>query len=246
MTRRGSGPKPAKLLDNVRVSYSPSQWTLFKGLRKNASEILEGLGPWKSSAQVHGSLARGDVDDKSDIDVLLPSEVSTQLVEAGLEAVGFEVFEREIAQATPVHSPKAHLYLDPERKRSITIPLTPLRKLELEFYKFGGTVNSSDIRGEVRRPGCTKKLTLIEPTEDGHVESTVLGREAEVARLLQISVDIVRERVRVLTRRDSIGRTGVFLKISVPDGVSLEEALKMEAKENPALRRTLRARQHGL
>lgn len=246
MTRRGSGPKPVKLLDNVRVSYSPSQWTLFKRLRKDASNILEGLGQWNSSAQVHGSLARGDVDENSDVDVLLPLDVSTQLIEAGLEAEGFEVLEREIAQATPVHSPKAHLYLDPERKKTITIPLTPLRKLEWEFYKFGGTVSLSDIRGEVRRPGCTKKLTLIEPTENGHVESTVLGREQEVARLLQISVDIVKERVRVLTRRDSIGRTGVFLKVAVPDDISFEEALKMEAKENPALRRTLRARQHRL
>ena len=246
MTRRGSGPKPVKLLDKVSVSYSPYQRALFDNLRKNALAILEALGTWKASAIVHGSLARGDVDEKSDIDVLLPVEVSTQLVEAGLEAAGFEALAREIAQATPVHSPKAHLYLDPEQKKAVTIPLAPLRKLELEFYKFGGTVTWQDLRDQVRRPGCTKKLTLIEPTEEGHVESSILGREPEVARLLEVSVDIVRERIRVLTRRDSIGRTGVFLKLPVPEGVSFEEALRAEAKVNPSLRRTLRERRwHG-
>lgn len=244
MIRRGSGPKPAKLFDSISVSYSRSHWALFRALRKDALAMMESLGQWKSSALVHGSLARGDVDEKSDIDILLPIDASTQLVEAGLETAGFEVLAREIVQATPVHSPKAHMYLDPEQKRAITIPLTPLRRLELEFYKFGGTVTLPDIKAETRARGCTKKLTLIEPAEGGHVESTILGREAEVARLLGISVDIVRERVRVLTRRDRIGRTGVFLKAPVPDGVSFEEALKLEAKMNPALRRTLRARDH--
>ncbi len=242
MTRRGSGPKPARLLDRISFSYSPSHWKLFKTLRRDALGILEGLGTWKASAIVHGSLARGDVDEKSDIDILLPADVSTQLVEAGLEAAGFEALARELAQATPVHSPKAHLYLDPEQKKAITVPLAPLRRLELEFYTFGGMVTWQDLRDQIRRPGCTKKLTLIEPTEDGHVESSILGREPEVARLLGISVDIVRERVRVLTRRDSIGRTGVFLKLPVPEGVSFEEALRAETKVNPALRRTLRER----
>ena len=246
MTRRGSGPKPVKLLDKVSVSYSPRQRALFDNLRKKALGILEALGTWKTYAIIHGSLARGDVDEKSDIDILLPVEVSTQLVEARLEAAGFEALAREIAQATPVHSPKAHIYLDPEQKKAITIPLAPLRNLELEFYKFGGTVTWQDLKDQVRRPGCTKKLTLIEPTEDGHVESSILGHEPEVARLLGVSVDIVRERVRVLTRRDSIGRTGVFLKLPVPDGVSFEETLQAESKTNPALRRTLRERRsHG-
>ena len=204
------------------------------------------MGTWKASAIVHGSLARGDVDEKSDIDILLPADVSTQLVEAGLEGAGFEALAREIAQATPVHSPKAHIYLDPEQKKAITIPLAPLRKLELEFYTFGGMVTWQDLQDQIRRPGCTKKLTLIEPTEEGHVESSILGREPEVARLLGISVDIVRERVRVLTRRDSIGRTGVFLKLPVSEGVSFEEALRAESKVNPAVRRTLRERRsHG-
>ena len=204
--------------------------------------VLEGLGTWKGSAMVHGSLARGDVDEKSDIDVLVPAVVSTQLVEAGLEGLGFQIFSREIAQATPMHSPKAHLYLDPEQKTAVTVPLSPFRKLEMEFYKFGGTVTWKELVDEKRRPGCTKKLTLIEPTPEGHVESSVVGYEAEVARMLGVSTDIVRERVRVLTRRDAVGRTGIFLKLLVPEGISFEEVLETEVKANPALRRTLRKR----
>ena len=99
-----------------------------------------------------------------------------------------------------------------------------------------------DLRRGIRRPGCTKRLTLIQPTDDGHIESTIVGRESEVARLLSVSSDIVRERIRVLTRRDTIGRTGVFLKLAVPEGASFEEVLKSEAESNPALRRTLRGR----
>jgi hypothetical protein len=78
------------------------------------------------------------------------------------------------------------------------------------------------------------------------MESPIIGRESEVARLLGVSSDIVRERIRVLTRRDTIGRTGVFLKLVVPERASFEEVLKSEAESNPALRRTLRERQRWL
>ncbi len=228
------------------MPYSDSHWEVLAGLRKQALAVLEGLGQWRSSALVHGSLARGDVDDKSDIDVVIPVDAGTQLVEARLEAAGFQIASRQIAQATPMHSPKAHLYLDAEQKTCVTIPLSPFRRLEEEFYRFGGTASWKELLDEVRNKGCTKNLTLIEPTELGHLESSIIGRESEVARILVLSPDIVRERVRVLNRRDSIGRTGVFLKLPVAEGVSFEEALEQETRNNPALRRTLRNRgTHG-
>ncbi len=243
MTRRGSGPKPSRILDKLEVNYSAGHWELLASLRKHALAVLEGLGQWKASALIHGSLARGDVDEKSDIDIVIPISVGTQLVEATLEAAGFQIASREIAQATPMHSPKAHLYLDLEQKTGLTIPLSPFRRLEEEFYRFGGTVSGKGIVDNVRSKGCTKKLTLIEPTESGHLESPIIGRESEVAVILGISSDIVRERVRVLARRDTIGRTGIFLKMPVPEGVAFEEALEQETRNNPALRRTLRRRQ---
>lgn len=246
MIRRGSGPKPSRIQDKITVTYSDSRWRILGNLRSKALALLDGLGPWKTSALVHGSLARGDVDDKSDVDILVPASVSTQLVETSLETAGFQLASREIAQATPMHSPKAHLYVDLERKTAVTIPLAPFRRLEEEFYKFGGTVNWNEMKENVRTKGCTKKLTLVEPTEIGHSESLVVGRESEVAKMLGISPDIVRERVRVLSRRDSIGRTGIFLKLTVPEGVSFEEVLDQQVRANPALRRTLRRRaSHG-
>ena len=211
-------------------------------MREKAQEIINALGELKRSAIVHGSLARGDVDEQSDIDILIQNEVSTQLVESNLEAHGFHPYAREVAQATPMHSPKAHIYLDNEQKIAVTIPMLPLRSLETEFYNFGGTVGPKELLDHVRVPGCTKRLTLIEPTQQGHKESSILGREVWTANLLGISVKIVEERIRVLERRDKIGRTGMFLRIPVPDEMSFEEALTKEARENPALRRTLRLR----
>ncbi len=229
-------------MDTLPVTYNASHWRLLTSIRERTISIFGVLTTWGNSALVHGSVARGDVDEKSDIDILIPTSLSTQLVEAQLASSGISPYSREITQATPKHSPKAHMYLDPERTASITIPLSEFRRLELEFYKFGGTASMEDLMRGIRRSGCTKRLSLIQPTDDGHIESPIAGREAEVARLLGVSADIVRERIRVLTRRDAIGRTGVFLKLVVPEGTSFEEVLKSEAESNPALRRTLRGR----
>ncbi len=242
MKRHGSGPKPSRLADTLTVVYPEARWRLLKAFRKKTISIFNLLGAYGNSALVHGSVARGDVDEKSDIDILIASAISTQLLEAQLTSSGATVYSREITQATPSHSPKAHVFLDPDQAASITVPLAEFRRLELEFYLFGGTVNLQGLFVELRTPGCTKKLTLVQPTDEGHVESPVVGRESEVARLLSVSTDIVRERVRVLTRRDTVGRTGVFLRLPVPEGLSFEEVLRTVADSNPALRRTLRQR----
>ena len=242
MKRRGSGSKPSRTSDGVQVTYPVSHWAKLESLRDRAVRVINALAAWSQIALTHGSVARGDVDDKSDVDVLIPSNVNTQLVEAALESGGFTIFSKEIAQATPSHSPKAHLQLDAEQTTSVTVPLTPFRSLELEFYAFGGKVTLPELKSSIRTPGCTKKLILIEPTAEGHFESPVVDRENEVARLLGVSVAIVTERVRVLTRRDTIGRTGMYLRIPVRDGESFEEVLQARVDSDPALRRTLRGR----
>jgi predicted nucleotidyltransferase len=96
-----------------------------------------------------------------------------------------------------------------------------------------------DLRKGVRTPGVDKRLKLIEPTDRGHRESPVIGREGYVARLLGISVETVIERVRVLTRRREHGRTGVFLKVELNPEDSVEEAVARVARENPMFRRRL-------
>ncbi len=212
-------------------------------MRAKAVELVEALGEWANFTVVHGSLARGDVDEHSDIDALIQERISTTLVESRLESKGFALFHRELAQATPVHTPKAHIYLDPEQLMSVTIPMSPLRRLESEFYKFGGSIGDKEMRAGLRVAGCTKKLMLVEPNERGHIESSIIGSEVRVAGLLGISSRIVEERVRVLERRDKIGRTGIFLRVPVPDDSTFEEELARQALENPALRRTLRVRE---
>lgn len=242
MKRRGSGAKPSRTSERTLVSYPSSQWVRLESLRDRAVKVIDALSGWSQTALTHGSVARGDVDEKSDVDVLIPSNVNTQLVEATLENAGFTIFSREIAQATPSHSPKAHIQLDVEQTTSVTVPLTPFRSMELEFYAFGGKVTLPELKTKIRSAGCTKKLTLIEPTTEGHFESPVVGRENEVARLLGVSIAIVMERVRVLTRRDNVGRTGMYLKIPVRDGESFDEVLQTRVDSDPALRRTLRDR----
>ncbi len=242
MNKRSSAPKPTRSLDVFGVRYSQNHWDLLWSYRARAIKIIEALGPWKSSAIVHGSLARGDVDEKSDIDILIPIQAASQVIEALLATSRFHVYSKEITQATPAHSPKAHISLDFSGKTTVTFPLAPLKRLEFEFYRFGGTVSFQDLTTGARRPGCTKRLTLVAPTESGHLESPIRGDEAEVARMLKVGTDIVRERIRVLTRRDKVGRTGVFLRIPIPENSSFEQVLVEEAKSNPALRRTLNAR----
>jgi len=83
-------------------------------------------------------------------------------------------------------------------------------------------------------------LMLIEPTEKGHFESSIMGCEEQTARILGISTETVRDRVRALMKRDEVGRTGVFIKKEVSNGETFEMALKKLSDENPALRRKMK------
>jgi len=83
---------------------------------------------------------------------------------------------------------------------------------------------------------------LIEPTEKGHRESAIIGREEHVAKQLRISVETVLDRVHALLKRDEIGRTGVFIKREVSANETFEMTLKKLADLNPAVRRRLRSR----
>ncbi|MBO3804229.1 MAG: nucleotidyltransferase, partial [Candidatus Brockarchaeota archaeon] len=51
--------------------------------------------------------------------------------------------------------------------------------------------------------------------------------------LLGVSVDLIRERERVLLRRDALGRTGVYLKKRVPPDESVEGWAERIVKQNP-------------
>jgi predicted nucleotidyltransferase len=221
------------------VVYGDDHWRLLKELRIKAREVMEifvkhGLQVW-----VHGSIARGDVWEKSDVDVVIPLKTPGLIVEHILEESGFKPFSRYIIAATPTTTPKGIIYLDDEERVSVSFPLFNYKPREVEFYKYSGVLTYSQLLADERVPGVNKNLVLIIPTESGHLEAPVPGYEDYVAKVLGVSVDIVRERVDVLTRRDQVGRTGIFAKIALAPGESFEEAIERLLREKPLIRRTI-------
>jgi predicted nucleotidyltransferase len=184
----------------------------------------------------YGSVARGDVHKGSDIDIFIPDIISSYIVEL---AVGqFGIMERVIAMATPWHLVKAHILLS--NGVTITFPLVDFRKHEKEFYFFGGAVSLNDLAASRRVPGVDKRLMLIEPTEDGHIGSEITGREAEVAKTVNVPLDMVRERQQVLQKRNKVGRTGIYLHKLIPPDANIELELKKLADTDTNVKRRYR------
>ncbi len=229
--------KPIKVRDKIEVIYTKERWELLKKFRDKALRIMELLERHGIRAITHGSVARGDVTLQSDIDIVILQTVSPFQVESVLHSAGFSFYSRQIIQATPWHSLKAHIYLD--EKTVVTFPLVKLREREWEFYKFGGLVTISELKKNIRVPGVDKRLILIEPTSRGHLESSIIGREHEVAKILGVSIDVVEERVSILLRRDRIGRTGIYLKRELLSHETFGEVLKKIADRDPIVRRRI-------
>ncbi|MGQ9759722.1 MAG: nucleotidyltransferase domain-containing protein [Candidatus Methanomethylicaceae archaeon] len=222
------------------VVYDERRWLLLKDLRGNAMAIMNVLYKRGVEAIAHGSIARGDVNEKSDIDIFIPDVIPSYIIEGALHEGGFEVCRREMTQATPNHVVKAILYLD--EKVKVTFPLLPLRQREREFYKFGGEVGLNELHNGRRVPGVDKRLMMIIPTSYGHYEYSIIRNSVEVSRVIGVSLELVRERIRVLTRRDEIGRTGIYFKAALHEGESFEAKMKERAAKDPSLRRLLSQR----
>jgi hypothetical protein len=223
--------------ERVEVFYSGSRWRLLERLRGRAIKLMEALQQIGINSIVHGSVARGDVTRRSDVDVFVPSVTPHYLIEEALDMAGIPVRQRIIIQATPSYAVKGYLEID--ECTSVSFPLLKLKATEYDFYKFGGCVDLADLSKGKRVPGVNKRLMLIEPTPRGHVESSVIGREEVVAKYLGVSVQIVRERVRTLLRREKVGRTGVFLKRVLGPDEDFGDILRKLAKKVPSLRRRL-------
>jgi len=230
--------KPVLRAERIHVVYDEKRRKLLQKLREKAEKIMQALESFNLRCIVHGSIARGDVTAKSDIDVFIPNPPSSFMVETALERAGIPINRRIIVQATPSYAVKA--YIEIEENVTVSFPLVKLRPLEREFYKFGGEIDLEMLKKNVRVPGVDKRLMLIEPTSDGHVESSIVGREEQVASLLGVSTGIVLDRVKALTRRDKVGRTGVFLERELSPDDSFEQILKIIADKNPAVRRRIK------
>lgn len=232
--------KPERRSDYREVVYKTQRWNLLQEFRRKAMQIMTALETFHLETIVHGSIARGDVSKKSDIDVFIPNCHSSFVVETALEKSELPINRRLVVQATPAYAMKAHIEID--EKTSVSFPLMKMRKVEREFYKFGGEISRENLGQNLRVSGVDKRLMLIEPTEKGHKESAIIGREEHVAKQLRISVETVLDRVHALLKRDEIGRTGVFIKREVSANETFEMTLKRLADLNPAVRRRLRSR----
>ncbi len=230
--------KPVKRAERVEVIYDKKRWNLLRELRSKTVQIMEILEKFHLRSIVHGSIARGDVSETSDIDIFLPDPPSSFIIETALERSGVPVNRRIVVQATPLYAVKGYIEID--KQRCISFPLVKLRPVEKDFYKFGGEASLHTLRKDVRVPGVDKRLMLIEPRPEGHVESTIVGREAEVANLLGVALNTVLDRVHALLRRDEVGRTGVFVERELSPNETFELVLKRLADQNPAVRRRLK------
>lgn len=230
--------KPQTRDDAREVTYSKSHWNMLKTLRKKAIHVMEALEAFHLQSTVHGSIARGDIKRTSDIDVFLPQAQNSFTVEAALEKAKFSINQRFVVQATPTYAMKAHIQMD--ESTSVSFSLMNMRRVEAEFYRFGGEVNLKQLKDDIRVSGVDKRLMLIEPTDAGHVESSIIGKEGFAAKVLGVSVQTVQDRVRALMKRDLVGRTGVFIKKELADDETFEYALKKLADFNPAVRRRLK------
>ncbi|MGC9071701.1 MAG: nucleotidyltransferase domain-containing protein [Acidilobus sp.] len=221
------------------VVYDETRWRTLERKRRRALTVVPALVRSGLTAYVFGSVARGDVREESDVDVVILEPAHPYRVELAIEGSGLRAYRKEIVQATPSYVPKAYIYLDPDEELVVSFPLARTRPREQEFYRWGGLLDPGGLASGKRVPGVSKGLVAIIPTQRGHVELPVAGHEGEVARILGVSLDTVFERLRVLGRRREMGRTGTFVKLEVPPDEPLEEAILRLMEENEFFRKAM-------
>ena len=215
-------------------SYNEKELALLKSLRNKAKFLLSKLESRDIKAFVHGSVARGDVTKSSDIDIFIPYNISSfrlDLIDS------FKNADRRIIMGTPNSNIKGLFTLT--EKISVSFPLTPPTEREVDFYKFSGLAYLEDIQKNRYSLGVTKQLLLIEPTENGYWYSSVLNNKKRTINCLKISQQMVDERIRVLLRRDKVGRTGKFLDHHLTPDENFEKTLVQLSAQNVIIRKKL-------
>ncbi len=231
-------------LDPIWVSFDEEWNQLINELRGRALEVLTFLHKAGiNSVGVFGSVARGDVTRRSDVDIHVLHPLPSYQIEVPL-LERFSFIKKEIVQATPNHIPKGIWYLD--IGVSVSIPLIPPNRREYEFYKMAGFATYKDIKEGRFFLGIDKQLTLIEPEPlvkpSGYWKSSVFLSLHLVSKKLGVTVQILEERCRVLQYRDKKGRTGVFLREIIDPRQNFEQYFSFLMKRKPVLRRLLEKR----
>ncbi len=220
------------------VHYDKKRWNILMEKRRKTLKILTDL---KSCGVIlafaHGSIARGDVDENSDVDIALLEPYPSGIIRYCLEKNGYNIYSISIVQATPRHTPKIYIYLNALEELCISNPLTHLDPIEIEYYRFSGMASLDDIAANIRVVGVDKRLIFIEPTDFGHREFPVIGNEGYVAKRLGISLNTVMDRVEALSKRVEEGHTGLFIKIILSDFEQLEFTIERLCVENSLFRR---------
>ncbi|MBD3195380.1 MAG: DNA polymerase subunit beta [Candidatus Lokiarchaeota archaeon] len=219
------------------VKYSTSQWSLLEDKRKSTMELLEIFEKKQLFPYVYGSIARGNVHPNSDIDLIFLYRIPAYKIEFILNQNGYHHYRREIIMATPNDSIKLYLYLS--ELKTITIPLTRLDNLSQQFYDFGGKIDIKQLRKNIRVPGIDKRLVLIKPIKEGHKEYSIINRNSIAAKEVGVSIEMIKQRERVLLRREKFGRTGVFLKRELSYSDTPEGLLKKISNHNSIVRKKL-------
>jgi len=224
----------------VKVVYDEDRWTLLRNLRDKALKIMDVLSLKGLETIVYGSIARGDVKPKSDVDVFIQYPVSSAILQVYLEENGFKIYRKVLVQATPSYVPKAYIYLDEEELTSISFPLAKMKKEEIEFYKLAGQLDYNRLREGGRVPGINKDLLFIVPVEDGHIEMPVKMNIERAAKIIGVDPQTIRNRIRVLEKRREHGRNGVYREIEASREENFEDILDYLRDRDPALRRRLK------
>jgi hypothetical protein len=223
--------KVLRIPEFSEVIYNSEHWNLLRKLRNDALDVMKKLISCGFRPVIYGSVARGDVDPSSDIDVVITYTVEPYRIINCLELRGYIPKRKYIVIATPSSTPKGYIELDDLGLKTVSFPLSPLNPREYEFYKFGGLLTYNDLVKNIRVPGVTKQLVLIIPTDVGHKEAPVIGYEGFASKLLGISIETVNERIRILTRRDRHGRTGVYVKYELAPHESFEDGIRELIKQ---------------
>ena len=228
--------KTAVFGSRKKVRYNRDHWEILRGKRKIAKEVMGTLNDYGIPSVVYGSVARGDVKPTSDVDIFVPLPIPSYKLEIALQDFG--ILERRIIQATPNYAVKGEIILE---EANVSFPLVKMREKEMDFYRFGGYLDLKGLKRNRRVAGVDKRLVLIVPLRDGHYEvPTNELDKSELAHFLNVCIEIVEERFRVLERRREIGRTGVFLNERVPETESFESYLTSLSFQNNYLKRRMK------
>lgn len=217
------------------VIYNEKRWEILREKREIAKRVMSPLYMSGYDPIIYGSIARGDVDADSDIDVFIEQVVNPALIETIVEKSLGGWINRTVVQATPGYVVKGYIFID--ELVSISFPLVEMLPNEAEFYSIAGKLNYNDVLSEKRSRGMNKSMIVIIPVEDGHMEFPARQDPDLAAKLIGVDPKALRERLHVLEKRKEHGKTGRFIEVKLGEDETFSQVLKAIINENPVLRR---------